>query len=152
MKVPRLYSKRSIGLGLFVVVLGLLTFGWMTTRPVSATHIKLADAVFQIKCTYTHTAPDDPLVFPGIPGAAHSHDFFGAKGINAFSTTQSMLSSPTSCSDAGDRAGYWSPSIIKNGVKYHPEVIDAYYTVAGKHPPMVAYPLGLRMIAGDPTG
>ena len=29
------------------------------------------------ECPYSHSAPDDPIRFPGQPGASHLHDFFG---------------------------------------------------------------------------
>lgn len=34
-------------------------------------------AEFLAECPYTHRAPDDPIVFPGLPGASHMHSFFG---------------------------------------------------------------------------
>src|SRR3954447_13150804 len=32
---------------------------------------------FPADCTVTHLASDDPIVFPGVPGAAHNHTFIG---------------------------------------------------------------------------
>ena len=32
---------------------------------------------FVLRCKYSHTLMDDPIVFPGRPGASHMHDFFG---------------------------------------------------------------------------
>src|SRR4051812_19414717 len=29
------------------------------------------------ECPYSHSAKDDPIKFPGRPGASHLHDFFG---------------------------------------------------------------------------
>ncbi len=34
-------------------------------------------AEFLAECPYTHRAPDDPIIFPGLPGASHMHSFFG---------------------------------------------------------------------------
>src|SRR6185369_4842740 len=45
---------------------------------------------FRIPCTYSHMAFDDPIVYPGRPGAAHLHTFFGNTGTNAASTEQSI--------------------------------------------------------------
>src|SRR5207249_2716400 len=42
--------------------------------------------VFSINCAFDHRAPDDPIVFFGRPGAAHSHDFFGSTGVGASTT------------------------------------------------------------------
>lgn len=34
-------------------------------------------AEFLAECPYTHRAPDDPIVFPGLPGASHMHSYVG---------------------------------------------------------------------------
>src|SRR5215203_1990146 len=68
-------------------------------------------ASFAARCDFSHRLSDDPITFPGQPGAAHSHDFFGTKSTNAFSTYQSMTASTstTTCSRPEDTAGYWIP-------------------------------------------
>ena len=33
-----------------------------------------------LRCGYSHPLTDDPIVFPGQPGASHFHDFFGDVG------------------------------------------------------------------------
>ena len=52
--------------------------------PVAAQSLK-------IECGASHAAADDPIVFPGQPGAAHLHEFFGNTSTNASSTYASML-------------------------------------------------------------
>src|SRR3569833_4220603 len=32
---------------------------------------------FQVNCSPSHHQPDDPIVFPGLPGASHDHTFIG---------------------------------------------------------------------------
>jgi hypothetical protein len=49
---------------------------------------------------------DDPIVFPGQPGASHMHDFFGNETTNAYSTQSSMLAGATNCRIPSDTAGY----------------------------------------------
>ena len=39
-----------------------------------------------------HRAPDDPIVFPGKPGASHEHTFVGNRTTGAFSTYGSLRS------------------------------------------------------------
>ena len=63
---------------------------------------------FVLRCGYSHTLMDDPIVFPGQPGASHMHDFFGNVGVNASSTVESMLAAQTTCRVPSDTAGYWS--------------------------------------------
>src|SRR2546425_100506 len=65
---------------------------------------------FVVTCGYSHTAPDDPIVFPGQPGASHSHDFFGNESTNASSTYDSMVAGPSNCGVSADTAGYWAPT------------------------------------------
>jgi len=56
-----------------------------------------ADSIFVAECTFSHQSHDDPIVFPGQPGAAHSHEFSGAWSTNAFSTPASLLNSGSTC-------------------------------------------------------
>lgn len=46
---------------------------------------------FVVRCGYSHSLPDDPIVFPGQQGASHLHDFFGNTATDAFSTQASLL-------------------------------------------------------------
>jgi hypothetical protein len=50
---------------------------------------------FIIDCKSSHSAPDDPIVYPGVPGAAHLHEFFGNTSTNASSTYATMIAKPT---------------------------------------------------------
>ena len=45
---------------------------------------------FRMTCKPSHNAYDDPIVFPGRPGAAHLHTFFGNTRADAFSTYASL--------------------------------------------------------------
>ena len=42
---------------------------------------------FQANCSANHALPDDPIVFPGQPGASHMHTFMGNTTTNAATTT-----------------------------------------------------------------
>ena len=41
---------------------------------------------FRFICNPGQVLPDDPIVYPGQPGASHLHQFYGNTGANAFST------------------------------------------------------------------
>ncbi len=56
-------------------------------------------------CRLSHRAPDDPIVFPGKPGASHEHTFVGNSTTNAFSTYGSLRSSETTCERAARHRG-----------------------------------------------
>ena len=136
---------------------------WPSVRPVSdsdsiatpAVHIGPQGRVgqFVATCTYTHSAPDDPIVLPGRSGASHMHDFYGAVGIDADTTPESMLASDTSCNKAADRAAYWHPTLYDHGEPVTPIDLAAYYRPApGVDAGSVeTMPLGLALIAGDMT-
>ncbi|GLY16505.1 hypothetical protein Kisp01_35200 [Kineosporia sp. NBRC 101677] len=109
---------------------------------------------FQANCYMSHHAPDDPIVYPGMSGAAHMHTFMGASGTDAKSTTGSLTgAAKTSCITPGDRSGYWHPSLY-NGDKlvttqykqtiYYKSGVSDFRTVR-------AFPQGLRYVVGSPT-
>ncbi|MDX6669301.1 MAG: hypothetical protein QOK04_2681 [Solirubrobacteraceae bacterium] len=107
---------------------------------------------FATPCRYSHSLPDDPIVFPGKPGASHLHDFFGNVSTSASSTRASMLRAGTTCRRAEDRAGYWVPALYLNGQPVTPLRAQIYYTTGGKRPASVrAFPAGLKVIAGSST-
>ncbi len=111
------------------------------------------DAVFTVDCHFSHRAGDDPIVHPGVPGASHSHEFFGSVATDASSTGRSLRGTETTCEDAEDTAAYWVPTLSVDGVPVAPTMLRAYYRarrgvdVREVTPP----PLGLAMISGDPA-
>ena len=106
---------------------------------------------FVASCEITHRLNDDPIVHPGEPGAAHSHDFFGSDSADAFSTVSSLQLGSSSCPDRpGDTAAYWLPTLYADGQPITPRRIRVYYRNGGKTPASVQpFPPGLKMIAGD---
>ena len=104
---------------------------------------------FRSTCTLSHVAGDDPIVFPGQTGHAHSHEFFGNSTTDADSTLQSLLGQPTTCRIPGDTAAYWVPSLYHNGVRVPPSFVFAYYFADGARGRIQPFPAGLKVIAGD---
>lgn len=102
---------------------------------------------FVSSCRYSHTAPDDPIVHPGSPGASHSHDFFGNTSTDAFSSLRSLQAAPELCRRHGDSAAYWVPTLSDAGRVVKPVNVLAYYLVAGRDPASIQpFPLGLRVV------
>ena len=115
-----------------------------------------------VKCPYSHSLPDDPVVFPGQPGASHLHDFMGNTTTDANSTYGSMTASgdtTTTCpQSSGDTSGYWVMALFKNGVKYDPAEpqspsrgAEFYYRKDNLEPGTAihTFPANFRMIAGN---
>ncbi len=111
---------------------------------------------FRTECAYSHMNHDDPLVFPGQPGAAHLHAFFGNSQTNASSTPESLSASGSSTCRGGtaNRTAYWVPAVIdtNGGAPIKPHRGAMYYKTGygGVKPQDVKpFPKGLRMLAGD---
>lgn len=110
-----------------------------------------ADARFASRSTFSHALADDPSVFPGVPGAAHLHHFFGNFTTNAASTNSSLRAAPaTTCTPSADTAAYGEPALLVNGTPLPPQVVSFYYRgPRATYQQVVAFPAGLRFIAGD---
>lgn len=108
---------------------------------------------FVAKCTYSHTAMDDPIVHFGHPGRSHSHEFYGAADTDANSRSADLVDGATTCDKPADRAAYWHPTVYNHGERVEATTLAAYYRAApGVNPKDVQpFPFGLAMLAGDQT-
>src|SRR5262245_26804551 len=68
---------------------------------------------FKVQCPASHRLPDDPIVFPGKPGASHLHQFIGNRTTDANSTADSLLAGGTTCDDQADTSAYWVPALYQ---------------------------------------
>lgn len=103
---------------------------------------------FIVGCAYTHDLPDDPIVYPGQPGASHFHDFFGNTTTSANSTRDRMLLGQTTCKNWDDTAGYWSPTAYLSGAEVTPIRQRIYYFGNAKGS-VETIPADLKIIAGN---
>jgi hypothetical protein len=102
----------SVGIaGLLACVVALLAA--LASAPAASAASRDHGASFAVRCDFSHRLSDDPIVHPGEPGAAHSHDFLGNTTTKFDSTYGSMSKSgtPTTCSRPEDTAGYWIPTV-----------------------------------------
>jgi hypothetical protein len=110
---------------------------------------------FRTSCTMSHFSFDDPIVYPGRPGAAHLHMFFGNTRADAASTPASIAQTGNSTCAGGiaNRSAYWVPALIDATAKavLPSDQIFYYKTGYGGVAPsrVKAMPAGLRMIAGS---
>lgn len=110
---------------------------------------------FRFLCYFSHLAADDPIVFPGRPGASHLHMFFGNASADASSTYASLRASGSSTCAGGplNRSAYWIPAMFDAGEKVViPDYITVYYKGNGPSAAQIrdirVFPEGLKMIAG----
>jgi hypothetical protein len=126
---------------------GLLA-GCQVTAPPSSSSTSIGS--FRVECELSHRAQVDPIVAPG-QVSAHMHDFFGNRSTNANSTYLSMLNSTaTTCTESGDHAGYWAPTLIApDGTAAEPVVAIFYYRNRPvEYSRTLPFPADFRMIAG----
>ena len=118
------------------------------TGSATASTPKLHGSNFWSNCRFSHTANDDPIVLPGLPGRSHPHTFFGNVSTGAYSTLAGLRRAATTCKPRADKAAYWVPTLYWNGREVRPEKAQLYYVVHG-YRQLRAFPAGLRMVAGN---
>jgi hypothetical protein len=106
--------------------------------------------IFTDTCTRTKTAPNDPILMPGMAGMSMQHDFYGSTGTTASSVTTQLVGGPTSCSTTADGSAYWTPVLFQNGTALIPKATLIYWRApVGAQRSVQTVPIGLTMIAGN---
>ncbi|MEO5833531.1 MAG: DUF1996 domain-containing protein [Nakamurella sp.] len=101
-------------------------------------------------CSVSSRASLDPIVYPGQPGAGHEHTFSGALNVDAFSTAESLQKGTTNCTNSGDHAAYWMPTLYSDGKAVVPYTTRVYYRAGTYDTARVQpVPFGLKMVAGS---
>ncbi|MEU8265239.1 DUF1996 domain-containing protein [Micromonospora sp. NPDC048999] len=109
---------------------------------------------FQANCSVSRSnLPDDPIVFPNLPGASHSHTFMGNTSTNAASTLTSLRAGATSCITPGDKTGYWMPTLYRGDTAIQPVGRQVIYYKSGviDYRSVRPAPPGLRYVVGSPA-
>ena len=111
---------------------------------------------FRFTCQYSHFNYDDPIVYPGQPGKAHLHMFWGNTKMDANTTDQNIMTrGGGSCSGyEANRTGYWMPAVLdgNNKVVVPKEILMYYKSAQNQAANTKKMPKGLKMIAGSSTG
>jgi hypothetical protein len=103
--------------------------------------------LFASVCDYSHSAHDDPIVYPGRAGASHLHDFFGNTATDASSTDDSLRAHGRSTCEIDDSASYWVPALYDDGKRILPDRAKAYYTPGAKDFRTIEpFPRGLKIV------
>nr|WP_255436709.1 DUF1996 domain-containing protein [Actinoplanes solisilvae] len=125
--------------------------GGGTTPTIPPGAVRVAE--FLADCPFSHRLPDDPIIFPNMPGASHMHSFFGSTVTNAYSTTQDLLNANSNCNPSIDKSSYWIPTLYNNNTPVEPTTGIFYYLGEGVRDDLIAqtqpFPLGLRIVAGN---
>ena len=110
---------------------------------------------FRADCQYSHSLADDPIVFPGLPGASHMHSFVGNKAVSANTAPEDLTKfTATTCKPIQDHSAYWVPTLYDNGTGKPVETTGfrVYYrSLSDNSTGQMPMPNGLRMISGDAT-
>jgi Domain of unknown function (DUF1996) len=102
-------------------------------------------------CHVTKHAEEDPIVFPGVTGRSHDHTFSGNTGITPSSTAAQLVDQKTNCTNSGDTASYWMPTLLVDGSPLMPYMVRAYYRAGTRQTSALhTIPFGLKMVAGNP--
>lgn len=131
------------------ILLGLVALVAWLPAPAAA-----ANPGWITSCQLTHALPDDPIVSPGIPGAAHMHVFYGSRDTDASSTPTSLREAGTTCAMPGDTSAYWIPAVYANGQQLRPatskHALFYYRRIAAPSGTTVrTIPDGLKIIVGN---
>jgi hypothetical protein len=108
---------------------------------------------FRADCQYSHSLPDDPIVFPGLPGASHMHSFVGNDAVDANTVAEDLTKfTATTCKPVQDHSAYWVPTLYDNATGKPVETTGfrVYYrSHMNNSTGQLPMPNGLRMITGD---
>jgi uncharacterized protein DUF1996/F5/8 type C domain-containing protein len=122
-----------------------------TTPTIPPGAVRVAE--FLADCPASHRLPDDPIVFPNLPGASHMHSFFGSATTKASTTVDDLLNANSNCNPSIDKSAYWIPTFYNNNVPVEPTTGVFYYLGEGVSDALIAqtqpFPLGLRIVAGN---
>ncbi|ETN45874.1 uncharacterized protein HMPREF1541_00055 [Cyphellophora europaea CBS 101466] len=129
----------------------------LTTFAVVWLLLRQAEAFWRLPCGRIQLGRVDPIVNPGLV-SGHVHTISGPNNFGVSSNYQSLTSSYcTSCPVQADKSAYWTPQLYyrySNGT--FSEVGNGgtivYYLDRGDNlSEMIAFPLGLQMVSGDPS-
>jgi hypothetical protein len=97
---------------------------------------------FRFLCNAGAVKADDPIVYPGQPGASHLHQFYGNTSADANSTYTSLRSNGSStCMSPLNRSGYWMPALLNGaGFVVRPDYVAIYYKRRPATDPVVSDP------------
>jgi Domain of unknown function (DUF1996) len=108
--------------------------------------------IFTDTCTRSTTAPNDPIMMPGMTGMSMQHDFFGNPAVDASTTAATLRGGSTTCSTTADASAYWTPVVYQHGSALTPQRTLLYWRTPGAIAASArTMPEGISLIAGNET-
>jgi hypothetical protein len=106
---------------------------------------------FQANCSVTTHRPDDPIIFPRLPGASHMHTFLANSSTNAASTNDSLKTGQTNCKTPDDKSAYWFPTLYNGDQVVAPSGPQVLYYKSGilAYQQVRSFPAGIRFVVGN---
>ncbi|TDQ01539.1 uncharacterized protein DUF1996 [Labedaea rhizosphaerae] len=149
-------GKRMLAAVGAAAVVAAVTTVAMAGHPAARADDLVTHHEFQVDCLINHHQPDDPIVFPGLPGASHDHTFVGNNTTNATSTLQSLLGAgagATSCLNPDDLSAYWFPTAFNGDTPVLSTWRQTIYYKSGilDYTKVVPFPQGLKFVVGSPA-
>jgi hypothetical protein len=125
--------------------------GGAPPQPPTGPIVRVAE--FLADCPFSHRLPDDPIVYPGLPGASHMHSFMGSRVTDAYTDVTDLLNGASNCNPAIDTSSYWVPTFYVDNQPVEPVTGIFYYLGEGVSDAVreqtQPLPLGLRIVAGN---
>ena len=104
-------------------------------------------------CVVTHLSYDDPVVYPGQPGAAHLHMFYGNTSTDHNTTSANIRQRGNSSCRGGtvNLSAYWSPALYDANMQVRiPHSIFIYYkNFTIERSQLRPIPVGMQMLASQ---
>jgi hypothetical protein len=147
-RIALLATASAVALGAALLAVVTSTAGTAAADDVVTHH------EFQVNCSPSHHQPDDPIVFPGQPGASHDHTFLGNTTTNANTTLASLQAAgtgATTCLAPDDLSAYWFPTVYNGTQVVLPNFAQVVYYKSGvlDYKSVKPFPTGLKFVAGD---
>ncbi len=105
-----------------------------------------------LHCTPNPAQQVDPIARFGRVPSPHMHTPSGAEAFSATATPQDMLNAPTSCLIASDHDMLWVPTPLTKSGQPATVLGSSYYMLNQGYDIERDAPVGLRYVAGDPSG
>lgn len=132
---------------------------WLNVNSIPGSAAPDVVGAFRFVCNTSHSNYDDPIVYPGQPGKAHLHGYFGNTETDAHSTYETLRASGDGTCHGGplNRSAYWKPELLDAaGNIVREDHIIVYYKRRPASDPKcliegkacVGIPPGLRAIFG----